>query len=197
MTQPAAGGPEQVPERKLRGGATTRPGQAQRTPPRFVESVRAAAWLYFVLSTPIGVVLAVITAVAVTDSVTGGEAVAFYIVLGGVALFLMFALINFTNLVVAVTDTGVHFAFGVFNKRVGLSDITFVEARDYRWTEYGGWGIRWALKGKRAWSVPGAKRGVLITLSEKGRERSYFISSRRPEELAQAIKEARSGAPPV
>lgn len=195
MTQPAAGGPEQAPERDLRAGATPQPGQ--RTPPRFVESVRAAAWLYFVLSTPIGAVMAVITAVAVTGSVSGGEAVAFYIVLGGVTLFLMFALINFTNLVVAVTETSLHLAFGVFNKRVGLSDITFAEARDYRWTEYGGWGIRWAMRGKRAWSVPGVRRGVLITLAEKGRERSYFISSRRPEELAQAIKEARSGATPV
>ncbi len=187
------GGP---PERGERDATRSR-RQPQTTPPRLVESVRAAAWLYFVLSTPIGIVLAVITAAAVTGSVTGGEAVALYIVLGIGALFLVFALINFTNLVVAVTDTSLHLAFGVFNKRVGLSDITFAETREYRWTEYGGWGIRWAMKGKRAWSVPGVHRGVVITLTEKGRERSYFISSRRPEELAQAIKEAKSGATPV
>lgn len=191
MTQPAPEGSGQHTEPKPGPGSTARP--AQTTPPRFVESVRSAAWLYFAVSTPIGIVMAAITAVAITGSVTGGEAVAFYVVLGGGALFLMFTLINFTNLVVAVTDTGAHFAFGVFHKRLALPDITGVEPRDYRWTEYGGWGIRWAMKGKRAWSVVGVKRGVLITLNEKGKARSYFISSRKPEELAQAINEARTG----
>lgn len=166
--------------------------QAQTTP-RYSENVRAAVWLYFLLSTPVGIVLAAMTGVAITGSIDGSEAVVFYIITGAAALALLFALVNFTNLSVAVTDANLHFAFGVFNKRVALSSISEVEAKDYSWVKYGGWGIRWAPKGGWAWSVPGAKRGVLVHVAHKGRVRLYFISSRMPEDVAKAIKDAQAG----
>ncbi len=192
MTQPRRG-PDDLPRPDNEEPSAHRRGQAQGTPPHYSENVRAAVWLYFLLSTPVGVVMAAMTGVAITGSIDGSEAVVFYIVTGAAALALLFALVNFTNLSVAVTDTNLHFAFGVFNKRVALSSISRAEAKDYSWVTYGGWGIRWALKGRWAWSVPGAKRGVLVNVTQKGRERSYFISSRTPDDLAKAILDAQAG----
>ncbi|MSQ07996.1 MAG: hypothetical protein EXR57_06710 [Dehalococcoidia bacterium] len=186
MTQPRQGSGE-LPAPDAEEPAVHGRRQTQGTPPRYSENVRASAWLYFLLSTPVGVVLALMTGFAVTGSIGGSEAVVFYVVTGAAALALLFALVNFTNLSVVVTDSNLHFAFGVFNKRVALSSISGVEANDYSWVTYGGWGIRRALKGRRAWSVPGAKRGVVVHVTQKGGERSYFISSRTPDDLAKAI----------
>ncbi len=171
-----------------------RPNNVAPAPPRYIESVRVPTWLYFALSTPLGIVLGVMTGFAVTGSLDGGEAVGFYIVMGSLALLFLFLLVNFTNLTVSVTETSLYMAFGVIRKRLALQDISSAQPADYRWTEYGGWGIRWALRGKRAWSVPGVKRGVLTTVTENGKARSYFISSRLPDELALAVLPAPAGA---
>jgi hypothetical protein len=156
--------------------------------------------MYFVLSTPLGAVLGIMTGVAVAGLMEGGEAVAFYIILSLVALLLLLFLVNFTNLTVGVGERELEFAFGLFRKRIRLDQVTSAAPADYRWTEYGGWGIRFALGGKRAWSVPGVKRGVLVTFAENGKERRYFISSDRPEALSQAVTSGlklQPGAAPV
>ena len=166
---------------------TTPQGPSTPPPPRYEESVRAPVWVYLVLAAPLGIMLGVMTGVAIVGAIGGGEAVAFYIVMSLAALLNVLLLVNFTSLTVAVTDTGVVFAFGLFRKRFAFDRIRSVEASDYRWTQYGGWGIRFSFGGKRAWSVPGVKRGVLLKVNERGLERSYFVSSGRPDELAKAV----------
>lgn len=162
--------------------------------PLYFENVRAPIWFYFVLSTPLGIVLGLMTGVAITGSISGGEAIAFYIGMSLVALIVVLFLVNFTNLTITVTGGAIEFAFGLFRKRLPLSQVKAVEAATYRWVEYGGWGIRVAMKGKRAWSVPGAKRGAAIRVDERGKDRLYFISSYQPEALVDSIKPALTGA---
>lgn len=174
--------------------------QASAAPPKpvYAENVRAATWMYFVLSTPLGVVLGLMTGAAIAGLVEGGAAVAFYLVLAVVAFVLVLALVTFTSMSVSVGDSAVDFAFGLFRKRLRFDDVSSVAPADYRWVEYGGWGIRIALGGKRAWSVPGVKRGVVIAVNEGGRRRTYFVSSARPESFAQSVQDAlskRTGRP--
>ncbi len=160
--------------------------------PVYSESVRAAVWFYFAVSTPLGAVLGIMTGVAVAGLIEGAEAVAFYIGMSVLALLLLLFMVNFTNLSIRLSNRSLEFAFGLFRKQLQLTDIKAVEVADYRWMEYGGWGIRFALGGKRAWSVPGARRGVAVRVMDRDKDRLYFISSYRPEALADSLRAALS-----
>jgi len=72
-----------------------------------------------------------------------------------------------------------HFSF----RRIPLDELKRYEVRTYRpiW-EYGGWGIRWGLKGK-AYNVSG-NRGVQLEFLNRKR---LLIGSQKPEELVNAI----------
>ena len=57
----------------------------------------------------------------------------------------------------------------------------------YRWLAYGGWGLRLGRNGgrwSRAYSVPFARSGVVVDSHDGHR---IYITSHRPEELAEAI----------
>ena len=99
----------------------------------------------------------------------------------------MLVLLSFRRLRIQVGDTAVRFGFGVLRKSLPLEAIQGCEAKRYRWLTYGGWGIRFALGGRRAWSLPGVPAGVELTVAEGTRVRRYFVSSRSPELLAAAI----------
>ncbi len=163
------------------------------SPSTYQEFVRAPTWVYFIFSTPLGVVLAVMTASAVKGLVKGGEAAAFYIVLAFIALLLVYMLVSFTSMVITVTDREIAFAIGVFRKKLPFVSIKSATAADYRWTQFGGWGVRWGFRGKRAWNLPGVKRGVNVAVTEHGQQRTYFISSRTPDDLAKAVQERLQG----
>ena len=105
----------------------------------------------------------------------------------GAALF-VFSFVSFRRLRIAVNDDEMRFAFGMLRKTLPLAAIQPVEAKRYRWLTYGGWGIRHALGGRRAWSMPGVPEGVEITVAEGTRVRRYFVSSRSPELLAEAVR---------
>ena len=164
----------------------------------YEENVRAPTWLILVLGLFLGGSAGVVTAVAIRSLVgeplmEGGEAAVFYAVLAVYALLALFLLVNFTNLAVTVSTQAVEMRFGLFSKTLLTADISSAEPRKYNWAQYGGWGLRLAMGGRRAWSMPGVPRGVLTTVVEPGRgQKSYFISSRDPEALAAAINSQRS-----
>jgi hypothetical protein len=76
-------------------------------------------------------------------------------------------------------------------QRIPLHAITNIEPRRYHpIREFGGWGIRWASGGRRAWSASG-DRGVELTLADGGR---VLLGSADPQALAAAIEAARAEA---
>jgi hypothetical protein len=114
---------------------------------------------------------------------------AWYFPLMAVAgVLLVGVLFSFRRLHIQVSDDAIRFRFGVFGKTLPLADVQGCEPQKYRWLTYGGWGIRFALGGRKAWSMPGVPEGVEITVAEGKRVRRYFVSSRSPELLAEAVR---------
>jgi hypothetical protein len=85
-----------------------------------------------------------------------------------------------------VSGRGLRLRFPPFvNREIPFREIRRVEARTYRpLREYGGWGIRWGGRGKRAYNVSG-NRGVEVELSDG---RTVMVGSRRADELAEALR---------
>ena len=109
----------------------------------------------------------------------------FVLVCGVGAPLLLYVL----RLATEVRAEGLYVRFFPFRARViRFTDIEHCEARTYRpIIEYGGWGIRWGLRG-RAYNVSG-NRGVQLVLAGG---RRLLIGSQRPDELAEVIR-ARMG----
>lgn len=93
--------------------------------------------------------------------------------------------LHMTRLVVEVGSDLLRIRYAPFSREdVSYSDIASVESRTCNpLMEFGGWGVRSSRNG-RAYVLMG-NRGVQLEL--KGNKR-LFISSLRPDELAQAIK---------
>ncbi|MGZ7167683.1 MAG: hypothetical protein ACXVIP_04695, partial [Halobacteriota archaeon] len=73
----------------------------------------------------------------------------------------------------------------LFSRTIPLSDIVTYEARQYRPVlEYGGWGIRFGTRRKRAYTMSG-NRGVELELIDGTR---LLMGSQRPDELVSAIR---------
>lgn len=160
---------------------------------RHDESVRVPGWVIGILGLVLGVTAGGLTGVGIRNLVgdepiiSGSEAAVFYVSFAFAVLLDLFLLINFTNLSVSVADRGIEFRYGMFGKSFIWDQISGVEATDYSWITYGGWGIRYSTKGRRAWSQLGAKRGVVINVNEGKSERRYFVSSKRADELASVL----------
>jgi hypothetical protein len=107
---------------------------------------------------------------------------------------LLLSWVLFMFLRVTVTAETVHVQLGVFGPKVPVGDIVEVAAEKYPVLKYGGWGIRFALDGSVAYSVPGhGGRGVRIRYKKKnGREATAWVTSPDPEGLVGAIERARA-----
>lgn len=168
--------------------------QSQPSSSDYTESVRVPGWMIGVLGLVLGVTAGVMSGVAIRNVVgddpiiEGSSAMIFYVSFALAVLVDVFVLFNFTNLALKTSSEGFEFRYGMFGKSFRWSQIESVESKDYRWITYGGWGIRLSTQGRRAWSQMGVKGGVLIKVGENGKDRSYFVSSRRPDELEAAIQ---------
>jgi hypothetical protein len=107
------------------------------------------------------------------------------LVILGLGPLLFWLSLTFNHLKVRVTDDGVRFQFGPVGKSINTSEIIAVEVEPYGWLSYGGWGIRFSTRGRRAYSVPGHPRGVALQIRDGAR---YHISSGSPEALASTIR---------
>ena len=155
----------------------------------YTEDVRIGWFLLTILSGALGVTAAILTAVAIAGGLSGWEAVLFYAAMSLAIVVLIFVIINFTMLSIAVAFEGVEFRYGLFAKRLRFDQIRSVEAKGYEWLRYGGWGLRFSTGGRRAWNMPFLSTGVTIEADEDGREREYYVTSRNPEELARVLGE--------
>jgi hypothetical protein len=106
---------------------------------------------------------------------------------------LLLSWVLFMFLRVTVTAETVHVQLGVFGPKIPVEDIVEVATEKYPVLKYGGWGIRFALDGSVAYSVPGhGGRGVRIRYKKKnGRESTAWVTSPDPEGLVAAIEQAR------
>ena len=106
-------------------------------------------------------------------------------ILFGIAIF---ALLASTKLITEVRRDGLYIRYVPFHRsfrRIPLENVVRCESRTYRpIREYGGWGIRWARKG-RAYNVTG-NRGVRIDYADG---RHILIGSHKADELAEAVRQ--------
>ncbi len=176
--------------------ASKSPNHQQNPPARFSESVRLSLLGIGLLGLVLGVTAGVLTGVTIRNLVgddpiiSGSEAAVFYVTFAAAVVIDLFLLLNFTSLSVKVTEHAFEFRYGMFGKSLKWDQIKSVESTDYKWISYGGWGIRFSTKGRRAWSQIGAKRGVVVEVIEGSNERRYFVSSNRADELSDAIRQA-------
>ncbi|MBI2866215.1 MAG: hypothetical protein HYX99_02495 [Chloroflexi bacterium] len=150
------------------------------------EEVRAPAWFQVLAWLPVPTLLTALIVPALTEDM-GRDAYIFFLGMGLALAVVLVLATNFTAIQVQVTPDALRFGFGWFKHRVPLHAVRQVKTARYYWWPYGGWGLCIATGGRRAYSLPGIPAGAEVTVEERGRVRRYFVSSRRPEELAQAL----------
>lgn len=113
-----------------------------------------------------------------------------------VTLFVPLLWILFSVLRVTVTAKTVHVQYGLFGPRIPLDKIERCEAVAYDWKKYGGWGIRRAVDGSKAYNIMGdaGRAAKIVWRDEKGKEQVTLVASPYPERLSRAINEARAVA---
>ncbi len=159
----------------------------------FSENVKVPFWVIGILGLVLGVTAGAMTGVAVRNLVgddpiiAGSDATLFYVCFALAVLLDIFLLFNFTNLAITVNDRGLEFRYGMFGKFFAWDTMSNAKSNEYRWITYGGWGIRFSTQGRRAWSQLSVKEGVVVDVTEGGKKRHYFISTRRPEELESVL----------
>jgi len=95
------------------------------------------------------------------------------------------ALWAFQVLRVRVEGTDLKVGFGIFSKRIPLHDINQVAPVQYRWVQWGGWGIR-LRRGAVMYNVPG-DQGRAVELTLRNGKRVLF-SAEDPAAVATAIR---------
>jgi hypothetical protein len=110
-------------------------------------------------------------------------------VLWPVTILLALMALNFWRMRLTIDNEALTVGFGVIKKRIPLSEIVSWEPTAYSWAKYGGWGIRFARDGSRAYSARG-RQGVAVHTQE----RTYVITSDDPEQLARAISQFVGGS---
>lgn len=157
---------------------------------RFDESVRSPNWVFILFGAVLGLFAGLLTGLPISGALEGNESLVVYAVLGVATLLILFVMLNFLTLLTTVSDRGLEFRFGLFARRFAWNEINGAEAKPYNWLSYGGWGIRIAFGGRRAWSLLGVSHGVEVAVKGRNeRQLTYFVSSARPDEMAAALRQ--------
>lgn len=158
--------------------------------PLYRESVNARRWFALLILGGMGFVGFIVGLETTRGSLDGVERLVFYVFMLLAFVVQAFVAINFLTLSVAVYSDSVEFAYGMFKRRLEWSQMTSYSIQRYDWKRYGGWGLRYGLHGRRAWSVPGVREGVTFKVEEQGHSREYFVSTRNASDFAQAVATA-------
>lgn len=149
-------------------------------------------WIWAVLAVPGALLLWGLFRQAVLNRPFGNNPAPTWLLGAVVAFFgLLLVLFAVLRLTVEVRESvlSVRF-FPLLRKEIPLAEIAECEARAYRpIREYGGWGIKYGFKRGWAYNVRG-NRGVQLRLRNG---KKILVGSQRAEELAAAIRRARSG----
>ena len=148
------------------------------------ERVPAAGWFrWFIRLAALGPVAIVLVASFVAMDGGTGERIAAAVtaVLTGAVVLAIDQW--FMVLLVTADHDGLEARFGPFHTRLDARDLFSATDAPYRWTQYGGWGIR-GLGKRRAWSVPFLRTGVEFVMHDG---RHVYVSSRTPRALVEAV----------
>jgi hypothetical protein len=111
---------------------------------------------------------------------------------------LLVAWLLFAVLRVTVSEGHVNIQYGLFGPKIPIAAIQSATATRYRWTKFGGWGIKRSLNGEWIYNMPGdGGRAVRIEWTNaKGKRNVTLIGSKDPEALAAAIHQAQRALGP-
>jgi hypothetical protein len=106
-----------------------------------------------------------------------------FLIIIGLVLIFMFA--NFRRLEIRVQEQFLEFGFGIFKKKIPLSDIVSCEESQVSFGRYWGIGIRLGMDGTICYNTRFGK-GVRIKIKDKRKD--YVLTSDNPQALCQALK---------
>ncbi len=90
----------------------------------------------------------------------------------------------FRKLTIEIKDGALHFGFGLFSRKVNLSDITNCTPHELKFRVYWGYGIRFGTDGTICYNTRNGK-GVRIESSKF--RRPVVLSSNDPEKLCNLL----------
>ncbi len=118
------------------------------------------------------------------------EVIIFWLIFG---IAFPIVMLGWLRLVTEVRDDGVYVRFVPFHVRYRVflfKDMKSYERLEYRpIRRFGGWGIRWNLRGEKVYSISG-RRGVLMDV--KGEK--IMIGSREPDRLVDVMDQVSEGS---
>ena len=161
----------------------------------FVEYLRAPAWVFGGLGLLLGLDSSALTIVALRSLgddplLSGGPAALFFVMFGlGMAL-IVYVMLDATLMTLSVAGNTLTATMGVFGRRRSwhIDRMTQVTATQHSLVQHGGRGNIFAPTSRRAWMMFGTKDGVEFHhQDESGTTALYFISSRRPSDLATKL----------
>lgn len=129
----------------------------------------------------------------VTANVIAGQWLALAIALPIITVVWLFLSV----LRVTVSQGAIQVQYGLFGPTIPIAQVDAVRPVSYDWKKFGGWGIRRSIEGTWIYNMPGdGGRAVQVDWHDaRGRKRVTLIGSRRAEQLAQGITQARAALP--
>ncbi|MEE9383227.1 MAG: hypothetical protein V3V08_07420 [Nannocystaceae bacterium] len=103
---------------------------------------------------------------------------------------------SFSALRLDVTRRDLRIRFGLFGPRIPIESVRDIEEARYRWTAFGGWGIRHR-RGTQLYCLPG-DGGTAVKIrwcDQKGRVRTTLVGTSRARELASELVARRVAGP--
>ena len=106
-------------------------------------------------------------------------------------MWLLFAVLRVT-----VSEGAVNIQLGLWGPRIPISSILSVQATTYKFTQFGGWGIRMSHKWGTMYNMPGDGGNALKIQwrNESGREKTTWVGTRKAEALVRVIRAAQREA---
>lgn len=102
-------------------------------------------------------------------------------------LLLMILMLLYSKLVFEIKDDGIYYRYHPFHFKtikIKKEDIVSAFVRNYKFSEFGGWGIRFSFRGKgRALNVSG-KTGLQLVLTNG---KKILLGTQKPVELEAVI----------
>lgn len=93
-------------------------------------------------------------------------------------------LVSFRKLTITVSNTQLIFGFGKFRKKIGLANLRKVEIKEFKFSNYLGYGVRFGRDGSVGY-VPRGGQGIQITV--EGEKKPLFFICNNPEQLKSVL----------
>jgi hypothetical protein len=166
------------------------------TEPSYHEHVESAAWFALIVRLLVLAPLLGVIAAVRDPELSANERTGTIVLLGAASIVLGIFAPWLLSVRIDVDPQVLRFRIGPFRRTLVASTVATARVERYSALAYGGWGWRFEWRRGRAaqaYTVPFLRTGVQVTTREG---RTYYISSRAPQRLAQAIVTMQRGAGP-